>query len=1057
MLRCRYIRQVLLVIMLHLFSSVAYSGTTGKIAGTITDKETGEPLAGVNVYLTGAPLGAATDENGHYNILNVQPGLKTVEISMVGYEVVRIQEVRVISDQTTRLNVSLQSETIGTETIVIIADREIIKADVSASRTSISSDEIEDLPQVSIEEVVQMQAGVEEGLSIRGGGADEALFLLDGFSMRDPRNNQPVTNIALSGIEEISLERGGFNAEYGQVRSGILNVVTKEGRRDQWEGAIMLRTSPHSPKHFGISPYHPNSVWLRPYLDPDVAFVGTKNGAWDQYEQRQYPVFDGWNEISRQLMEDDDPTNDLSPAAAQREFEWRHRKRPVTDQYDYDIDFGFGGPVPYIGKSLGDLRFYTTYKRTREMLLIPLTRDDYLDNNFTLKLTSNLNDKLKLSLSGIRGNSYNIAINGPQQAPLEGTNGLQNSTHYVRTPSQIVNQLLMNGSRKSFIFSDAYWSLADVNHFGMSGKLTHVLSTKTYYDVNLDFFQRDYFTRPTADRDDSNLYELFPGYYVNPAPFGYGENLGSSIGDGAGFSNSTARDKTKTYSVALKWDMTSQINYNNQVKTGLEFVYNNLNLNFGSHNPNFPSTNIYVDEKYTPIRAAFYVQDKIEFEGWIANVGLRMDYSNSMTDWPDLNPYARSYFGAGYTEEVEYEEKDSKAQISFSPRLGISHPITENSKLFFNYGHFKQLPSYELLLQLSRGTLREVKRFGDPNLELAKTISYELGYDHVLFGTFLIQLAGFYHDITDQIATTQFVSADASVNYRAANSNSYEDIRGFELTVKKSQGRWWRGFATYSYQVKSSGRFGTDVAYQNPSDQRDFENSTGNFAQNKPIPQPWANAALTFSTPDDFGPETMGLALFENWNLSVIGDWRAGWRATRNTNKVSGVFQNVKSRDWHNMDLRLTREIDFKQFAVSFIMDMNNVFNTKRLSLAGFMDAHDYDDYWDSLHLPKSNAYNNIVGDDKYGDYRKTGVEFQPIEQVGDISTLQNPNTRAFYHEAASGRYMQYDGTAWLEVSKSRLDKVLEDKAYIDMPNETSFNFLNPRQIYFGINFTFKL
>ena len=58
-------------------------------------------------------------------------------------------------------------------------------------------------------------------------------------------------------------------------------------------------------------------MWLKPYLDPDVAFVGTKNGTWDQYEQRQYPVFDGWNELSRQLLEDDDPTNDLSPEAAQ--------------------------------------------------------------------------------------------------------------------------------------------------------------------------------------------------------------------------------------------------------------------------------------------------------------------------------------------------------------------------------------------------------------------------------------------------------------------------------------------------------------------------------------------------------------------------------------------------------------------------------------------------------------------------------------------------------------------------------------------------------------------
>ncbi|MCB9207536.1 MAG: hypothetical protein H6611_09575 [Ignavibacteriales bacterium] len=52
---------------------------------------------------------------------------------------------------------------------------------------------------------------------------------------------------------------------------------------------------------------------------------------------------------------------------------------------------------------------------------------------------------------------------------------------------------------------------------------------------------------------------------------------------------------------------------------------------------------------------------------------------------------------------------------------------------------------------------------------------------------------------------------------------------------------------------------------------------------------------------------------------------------------------------------------------------------------------------------------------------------------------------------------MQWDGSTWSEVSSSKLDKVMDDKAYIDMPNETSFNFLNPRQIYFGINVRFKL
>jgi outer membrane receptor protein involved in Fe transport len=1034
-----------LLIIFLFFAGTILAGTTGKIAGRVIDANTGDPLPGANIIIEETSTGAATDFEGYFSILNLKPGVYTVRVSMLGYSSYILENVRVHIDQTSRLEIKLSEKSINIDEVIVVAERKIIKADVSASITSISARDIEEQPITSVEGAVGLQAGVEAGLVIRGGSADEALFLVDGFSMRDPRNNEPITNIALSGIEEISLERGGFNAEYGQVRSGILNIVTKDGQVDNWNGTITFRASPPSPKHFGISPYDRNSMWLKPYLDPEVAFVGTQNGTWDQYTQKQYRVFDGWNEISRQLLQDDDPTNDLSPEAAQRLFEYQHRKKPVNDQYDYDIDLGFGGPVPFISKSLGNLRFYLTYKKTREMLLIPLTRDDYLENNFTLKFTSNLSQNLKLSLSTIIGNSDNIANNSA-------------TPNFVRTPSQIITQLRANVfARASYIFSDAYWSLSDINHLGLSSKLTHVLSANTFYDLSIDYFQREYNTRPTYTRNSDAQFELFPGYFVNTAPFGWSSDIGIGIGDGITFSQSTARDNTKTSSLAVKVDLTSQVNNNNQVKSGFEFVYNNLDLEFGSYNPNFPLTNTYVNEVYNPIRAAFYLQDKIEFEGWIANIGFRLDYSNSQTDWVNIDPFSRSYFGAGFSENVEFESKPAEGQLTFSPRIGISHPITENSKLFFNYGHFKQLPSYDQLFQLSRGSLNQVTTFGDPNLSVAKTVSYEIGYDHVIFDNYLIQLAGFYHDITDQLAESRYESADASVVYTAANSNSYEDIRGLELTLKKSGGYWWRGFITYSYQVKSSGRFGTDIIYQDPTEQRKFNNNTGNFAQSKPIPQPWANLVLTFFTPNDFGPDILGLKLLSNWNLTLLGDWRAGWMATRNPNKVSGVSQNVQVKDWQNLNLRFTKEFDYDDFAFKFILDVNNVFNAKRLSLAGFMNAQDSEDYWNSLHLPKSNAYDNIVGDDNYGEYRKAGVEFQPIEQVAEVSSIANPNTRAFYYEKSSGNYLQFNGETWSEVSKSKLDKVLDDKAYIDMPNESSFNFLSPRNIYFGVNVRFKL
>jgi outer membrane receptor protein involved in Fe transport len=573
--------------------------------------------------------------------------------------------------------------------------------------------------------------------------------------------------------------------------------------------------------------------------------------------------------------------------------------------------------------------------------------------------------------------------------------------------------------------------------------------------VRVDFFRTEYETGPTSPRNTTDKTEIIPGYFVDEAPFGFSPIPSTGIGVSEFFfggHTSTARDSSRSSSLSLRFDLTSQLNFNNQVKTGFEFVYSNLDLNFGIVNQVFPESNTYIKKTYNPIRAAFYVQDKLEFEEFIANVGVRLDYSDSQTDWADVDAFNKQFFGSQFSGNPGYNVISPKKQFSISPRLGISHPITENSKLYFNYGHFKQLPGYDQLFQLSRGSQSQVRLFGNPNLELSKTVSYELGYDHALFDEYLIQVAGFYHDITDQLAVTRYTSADGTIGYNAINSNSYADIRGFEVTLKRLTGTWIKGFLTYTYQVTSQGRFGRDQVFEDPSEQKRFNENIGNFAQNKPTPQPYANLILTFSTPSDFGPEFLGKGLLGDFYLTLFGSWRAGFLASLGT----GV-QNVQAKDYWNLDLRLSKDIDFGDVVLTFLVDATNALNIRRLSLVGFEDNQDFNDYWQSLHLPSSDDYENIVGDDKYGEFRDPAVSFQPIIKVTNVSSLTNPSSIPFYYESSTGNYMQYVNGNWQQVDNSKLDKVLEDKGYIDMPNITSFNFLNPRNIYIGISAQIKL
>ncbi|HPG41212.1 MAG TPA: TonB-dependent receptor [bacterium] len=1049
-----------LFLFLISITPILYSGTTGKITGIITDKESGESLPGVNVILKETTIGAASDINGNYTILQVPPGVYTCQFSMMGYAKMQVEDIRVRIDQTSRVDIALTLEVIEGETVTIVAEKKVVKEDVATSVTAMSDVEIEELPMSNLGDVVALQAGIENGLEIRGGDASQALFEIDGITLRDPRNNQPITAISLSSIQELSVERGGFNAEYGQVRSGIVNVVTKEGSKKSYHGTVTYKYSPPHAKHFGVSPFDANSMWMRPYLDPAVCWTGTQNGTWDYYTQRQYPTFEGWNKISQNLMTDGNPDNDLSPSAVQKLWKWQRRQTAVTDQPDYNIDAGLGGPVPIIGKKLGNLRFYTSYRKEREMLLIPLVRDDYVDYNWSLQLTSDINESMKLKLSGYTAKSYNVAINVIDNTYFDSEFGIGgvnywSPTYYMRTPFQIAS--VTNEQRTGRIFTPSWYCEADVTHYSGAAKLTHMLSPSTFYEASLEFVESDYHTEPGRPRDLTKKYEIVPGYYTDEAPFGWSPAATFGV-DGMFFGGHTAtvRDYTKTFATTGKFDITSQMNSTNLVKAGAELVYNDLQLKYGEVN-NFAGNRNFVDTRKFPIRGALYLQDKFEAKGFIMNIGMRMDYHNANTEWVSLSAFDKSFFSTKYDSTAVYKTEKSSSQISWSPRLGISHPITEKSKLFFNYGHFKQLPSYEEMFRLSRTMSGKISNIGNPELALAKTVSYELGYDHALADNYLLQLAAYYHDIVDQQDYTAYISADASVNYDLATNNSYEDIRGFELTLKKTAGLWWTGFANYTYQVTTSGHFGKLQIYDQQSEQRKYDMLTENLYQDRPLPRPYARASITLHTPAEFGPSLGGLKPLQMWSANVIADWKSGGYATWYDNIIYAVEQNVKLRDYYNLVLRLNKTFTWKKTRYVLFVEVDNLLNTKRLSGASFYDSNDEKDYFNSLHLPKNKAYNNIPGNDKVGDYREDDVKFQPIEAVGTIDGKTNPVEGVFYYEKTTQKYMYYADGNWKDVPENTIKKVLEDKAYINMPNQDSFNFLNPRQIFFGLRMSFDL
>ena len=339
-----------------------------------------------------------------------------------------------------------------------------------------------------------------------------------------------------------------------------------------------------------------------------------------------------------------------------------------------------------------------------------------------------------------------------------------------------------------------------------------------------------------------------------------------------------------------------------------------------------------------------------------------------------------------------------------------------------------------------------------------------------MFDQYLVRVAGYYKDVSNEQLSTyrpSYISDDGLVNYSVNASNTYRDIRGFELTLSKNRGDWFQGFVNYTYDVRTSGYFGYGSYYEDKQLQRNYIRDDVTHYQNKPVPQPYARANVDLFTPEDYGPEFSGIYLLGDWRVNFVASWSSGsffsWAGGGTT---AGAENNVQWKDSWNVNSRISKNFRIGPANIQLFADISNLFNFKQMGYQnGFaVQGKDFENYMKSLHLPseivgdetnKKFGYPNIPGEDRPGDYRKDGVAFTPMVSVTSLSTVTTPAASALYHDLSTGRWMQYANGAWSEASSDRVNQVLEDKAYIDMPNLDYFSFLNPRNIFYGIRLSY--
>ncbi len=224
----------LFILYCGLASFSAHAATSGKVTGFVRDAATNDPLAGVTVRAEGTELRAISGLNGEYFILNVPVGSIRLEVQMIGYLPIRTQEFTVNSDRTTRIDFELETTILDlAEPVAITAPRTSIRSDLTASSEVIVPREIESLPVSDLSDLIFLQNGVvrdaEGNLHVRGGRGNEISYYVDGATLEDPLLGGMGTHIQLGSVEELVINRGGFNAQYGEAMSGVVNIVTREG------------------------------------------------------------------------------------------------------------------------------------------------------------------------------------------------------------------------------------------------------------------------------------------------------------------------------------------------------------------------------------------------------------------------------------------------------------------------------------------------------------------------------------------------------------------------------------------------------------------------------------------------------------------------------------------------------------------------------------------------------------------------------------------------------------------------------------------------------------
>lgn len=272
------------LLFIFTYSFTAFAQNNGIITGKVIDQISNENLIGVNVIVLGTDVGTSTNEFGEFTITGLRPGSYQVRASIIGYSTITKSDVVVNNVKPTNLYFKMNESVIELEAVTVTSDVFVNVPTEVNSIKSFSYEEIRRAPggfedvvrALSVLPGVARQSAGRNDLVVRGGAPSENLYLVDGFVV--PNINHfgsqgstggPLSFINLDFVRETTFSTGGFQANYGDKLSSVLQIDLREGRKDRIGGKALVSAS-----QFGFNlegPFSDNSNFIfsirRSYLD----------------------------------------------------------------------------------------------------------------------------------------------------------------------------------------------------------------------------------------------------------------------------------------------------------------------------------------------------------------------------------------------------------------------------------------------------------------------------------------------------------------------------------------------------------------------------------------------------------------------------------------------------------------------------------------------------------------------------------------------------------------------------------------------------------------------